>query len=149
MPYVTVRTLDERGLRQVLSGLPGKPLTTIYLESETRIILTGIEDFLGPKIILPPVRWLYGRAFGPDLEIRWRQDGDQTEAIALTETGSLGPSGWRESPWMARLDPATRQRDILLVGLNTIDLPPDHAAYNARPSGGLWLDMKIPRPLAY
>ena len=148
-PQVSITTIDETVLRKTLTELSGKPLTAIYLESETRIVLTGIEDFLGPKITLPPVRWLVGRAFGPMVEIRWRLDGEQFEATALTENVALKPSGWKDSPWMSRLDSVTRLRDVLLVGLNSTALPPDHAAYNARPGGGLWLDMQIPRPLTY
>src|SRR5262249_40965789 len=106
-------------------------------------------DFTGPKITLPPVRWSVGRAFGPTLEIRWRLDGDQFEAIALTENAALRPPGWKDSPWMSRLDSTTRLRDVLLAGVNSIALPPDHAAYNARSGGGLWLDQRLSRPLIY
>src|SRR5258708_5896545 len=131
-PQISVATLDEAALRQTLTALPGKPLTTIYLESETRIVLIGIEDFLGPKITLPPVRWSVGRAFGPTLEICWRLDGDLFEVMALTENAALKPPAWKDSPWMSRLDSATRPRNVLLAGVNSIALPPTHKAYNAR-----------------
>ncbi len=140
-------TLDETGLRQTLASFNAH-LKTIYLESETRIVLVPLADFLGPKIALPPVRWLTGRAFGHALEIRWRLEGDLFETAALTES-DVGPANWQESQWNALLDPVTRPRDVLLVGVNSIVLPPDHILYNAQPDGGLWIDTSVPRPLAY
>jgi hypothetical protein len=146
-PRLLTASLDEPALRQTLSDA-GPALTTIYLESETRIVLTALSNFLGPKITLPPVRWLTGRAFGPALEIRWRLDGDQFETTALTES-EVGPKGWQESGWNTLLDPVPRPRDVLLVGVNSTALPPDHVLYNAQPQGGLWIDIHIPRPLYY
>ena len=146
-PRLLTAALDEPALRRTLSD-SGAALTTIYLESETRIVLAALSNFLGPKITLPPVRWLTGRAFGPALEIRWRLDGEQFEVTALTESDA-GPKGWAESPWNPLLDPATRPRDVLLVGVNSLALPPDHVLYNAQPQGGLWVDTHIPKPLYY
>src|SRR4051812_43195725 len=117
-PRLVTASLDETALRQTLTSFSAS-LKTIYLESETRVVLAALADFLGPKIVLPPVRWLVGRAFGPTLEIRWRLDGDQFEAVALSETDS-GPKDWQDSPWNRLLDPATRPRDVVLVGVNSI-----------------------------
>ncbi len=149
-PHLVTASLDEPGLRQTLSTF-NPHLETIYLESETRIVLAPLADFLGPRITLPPVRWLAGRAFGPALEIRWRLEGDLFEATALTESDQAGmyPATWQESQWNALLDPVTRPRDVLLVGVNSAALPPDHVLYNAQPGGGLWIDTRIPRPLSY
>jgi hypothetical protein len=146
-PRLVTASLDESVLRQTLAAFDAN-LTTIYLESETRVVLVPLADFLGPKIVLPPVRWLTGRAFGPALEIRWRLESDLFEATALAES-AIGPTGWQDSPWNAWLDPVTRPRDVLLVGVNSIDLPPDHVLYNAQLQGGLWIDTRIPRPLTY
>jgi hypothetical protein len=148
-PQLTTATLDESALRQALSS-HATQLTTIYLESETRVVLAPLADYLGPKITLPPVRWLTGRAFGPALEIRWRLDGaaDLFNATALTET-PIGPEGWQASPWNAVLDATTRHREVLLVGINSIALPPDHPLFNVQPQGGLWIDTRTPRPLNY
>ena len=145
MPRIVIATLDESVLRQTLVDLRAS-LTTIYLESETRVVLAPLSDFLGPKITLPPVRWLVGRAFGPTLEIRWHLDGDQYEAAALTETGTLPPN-WQESAWNRLLDPTTRSRGVLLAGTNSRALPRDHNLYDAQ--GGLWIDTRISRPLNY
>src|SRR5690242_15859377 len=109
-PRISHATLDEAALRKALNQFKAD-LKLIYLESETRIVLTGLEDFVGPKITLPPVRWLSGRAFGPDLEIRWHLEGDQFEASALTES-SKGPTDWQSSNWNSLLDPQTRPRDV-------------------------------------
>jgi hypothetical protein len=146
-PRLLTTTLDESGLRQTLVAF-NADLRYIYLESETRIVLAPLSDFVGPKITLPPVRWLVGKAFGPSLEIRWRLEGDQFETIALTESGA-GPTGWKESAWNPLLDPAPRPRNVLLAGVNSIALPSDHVLYNAQPQGGLWVDSRIPRPLYY
>ena len=146
-PRLLNATLDEPALRWTLSD-SGPALTTIYLESETRIVLTALSNFLGPKITLPPVRWLTGRAFGPALEIRWRSEGDQFEVTALTESDA-GPKGWTDSQWNALLDPAARPRDVLLVGVNSTALALEHVLYNSQPQGGLWVDTRIPRPLYY
>jgi hypothetical protein len=148
-PQLTTTTLDESALRQALSTHAAQ-LTTIYLESETRVVLAPLVDYLGPKITLPPVRWLTGRAFGPTLEIRWRHDGaaDLFSATGLTETAT-GPEGWQNSPWNAVLDGTTRPRDVLLAGINTTALPGDHVLFNVQPQGGVWIDSRIPRPLYY
>ncbi len=146
-PRLVTASLDESRLRQTLSAFSAD-LRFIYLESETRVVLAPLADFAGPKITLPPVRWLVGRAFGPALEIRWRLDGDQFEATALTESAA-GPTGWQDSKWNAVLDPASRARDVLLAGVNSTALPPDHILYNAQPQGGLWIETRIPRPLYY
>jgi hypothetical protein len=146
-PRLVTASLDEFRLRQTLSAWTAD-LRYIYLESETRIVLAPLADFIGPKITLPPVRWLAGRAFGPALEIRWRMEGDQFEATALAES-SIGPTGWQDSPWNRLLDPATRPRDVLLAGVNSTALPADHILYNAQPQGGLWVETSIPRPLYY
>lgn len=148
-PQLTTSTLDEAALRQALSTHAAQ-LTTIYLESETRVVLAPLADYLGPKISLPPVRWLTGRAFGMALEIRWRLDGaaDVFNATALTET-AIGPEGWQSSPWNAMLDVTTRQRDVLLAGVNSTALPADHGLFNVQPQGGVWLDTRIPHPLNY
>ena len=146
-PRLLTASLDESALRRTLSE-SGPALNLIYLESETRIVLEPLSNFLGPKITLPPVRWSMGRAFGPALEIRWRLDGEQFEAIALTESDE-GPKGWQNSPWNALLDATSRPRDVLLVGVNSTALPPDHILYNAHPQGGLWIDSHTPKPLYY
>ena len=146
-PRISHASLDETALRKTLSKFKAD-LKLIYLESETRIVLSALEDFLGPKITLPPVRWLSGRAFGPDLEIRWHQEGDQFETSALTESDK-GPIDWQLSKWTPLLDPQTRPRDVLLRGVNITALPSDHILHNAQPQGGLWIDTTIPRPLAY
>ncbi|MEP7289688.1 MAG: hypothetical protein ABI947_28385 [Chloroflexota bacterium] len=146
-PRVLTASLNEADLRQTLTEFKAN-LTTIYLESETRVVLVPITDFLGPKITLPPVRWLVGRAFGPALEIRWHSEGNQFETATLTENNS-GPADWQASLWNPKLDPITRPRDVLLVGTNTTSLPPEHILYNAQPQGGLWIDTRFPHPLNY
>jgi hypothetical protein len=146
-PRLLTASLDESRLRQTLIAFNAE-LRFIYLESETRVVLAHLSDFLGPKITLPPVRWLVGRAFGPVLEIRWSLENDQFEAVALTES-EAGPTDWQASPWNPLLDPATRNRNVLLAGINSTALPTDHVLHNAQPQGGLWVDTGIPRPLYY
>src|SRR5579859_598376 len=149
-PRLSNTTLDESGLRACL-GRFNADLTTIYLESETRVVLAPLADFLGPRVTLPPVRWYVGRAFGPALEIRWnlqRDQGDQFEAIALTESAT-GPSDWQANAWNPLLDTDSRQRTVLLRGLNTDSLPPEHVLFDKQPQGGMWIDPAIPHPLTY
>src|SRR5258708_36318540 len=107
MPRIVKATLEEAELRRILNESRSE-LTTIYLESETRIVLAPLGDFLGPKISLPPVRWLVGRAFGPKLEIRWSMDENRFEVAALSESVNL-PGGWEDSPWHSLLEQETRQ----------------------------------------
>ncbi len=145
MPRISTATLDETGLRKALSQFRGD-LKLIYLESETRVVLAPLEDYLGPRITLPPVRWLIGRAFGPELEIRWHLENDLYESSTLTENNK-GPADWQPGKWT--LDPTTRSRDVLLRGVNITTLSPDHFLYNAQPQGGTWIDIRIPRPLPY
>jgi hypothetical protein len=149
-PRLLNATLDESALRACLSRFSAD-LTTIYLESETRVVLAPLPDFLGPRVTLPPVRWYVGRAFGPSLEIRWNLQGDQGdhfEAIALTESAS-GPSDWQPSAWNPLLDAETRSRTVLLRGVNTGALPPDHVLFDRQSQGGLWIESSIPHPLTY
>lgn len=156
-PRIVTAALDEAALRQTLADYRAY-LIAVYLESETRVVLAPLADFLGPRITLPPVRWLAGRAFGPALEIRWTLDGTLFEAVALSESDTgpaasqpdtSSPPRWLESAWAARLDPQTRTRTVLLAGLNAASLPADHVLYNAQPQGGLWVETRIPRPLRY
>src|SRR5260221_261791 len=136
-PQLSNATLNESGLRKALNAYSAD-LTTIYLESETRVVLTALADYLGPKIRLPPVHWLAGHAFGPALEIRWHLSGDQRdqfEAVALTET-NVGPTEWQANAWNPMLDAETRTRDVLVPGGNSMSLPKDHLHYNAQQPGG-------------
>jgi hypothetical protein len=146
-PRIFTASLDEAQLRQVLNTFQSE-LNIIFLESETRVVLAPLGDFLGPKITLPPVRWLTGRAFGSNLEIRWHLEGSQFEAVALTES-ERGPQDWQPSGWNLKLDESTRQRNVLLMGVNIRNLSADHILYGAQPQGGLWIDERIPRPLNY
>ena len=152
-PRLSNALLDETGLRKALNDHAAS-LTTIYLESETRVVFTALADYLGPKITLPPVRWRMGRAFGPTIEIRWHlgnepgSQGDQFQATCMTET-NVGPSNWQPSAWNALLDAETHSRDVLLRGVNSIALPKDHLSFNVQPQGGLWIDIRVPRPLRY
>ena len=146
MPPSLVNTVhDEAALRRTLTEFSSQ-LTTIYLESETRIVLAPLSDFIGPKIMLPPVRWLTGRAFGPTLEIRWHMDSDNFATTALSETG-IGPQGWQLSTWNTILDAEPHSRTVLLRGINVSALPPDHVLHNTQ--GGHWVDGRIPRLLNY
>jgi hypothetical protein len=146
-PRLSTASLDEATLRQTLATY-NNVLTTIYLESEARVVLAPLSSYLGPKITLPPVRWLTGRAFGPTLEIRWRMDGEQYESTALTESDA-GPMDWQPSSWNARLDAVTRPRDVLLRGINAATLPPEHVLHNSQRDCGIWIDERIPQPLTY
>ena len=144
-PRIVSSVLDERGLRDALTEFRTS-MTTVYLESETRVVLAPLSNFLGPRITLPPVRWLVGRAFGPTLELRWYLDGSQFNVSALSEAG-IGPQHWLESGWNSLLDPEALPRNVLLAGLNANALPVDHALY--RFQNGLWVDPDLPRPLSY
>jgi hypothetical protein len=144
-PRVLTATLDEGALRQTLAA-HRNDLVSIYLESETRVVLAPLADFLGPRITLPPVRWLVGRAFGSTLEIRWQSDGSQFVAAALSETTIEFPD-WKPSP--IKFDSDTKSRDVLLAGINNIALPIEHPLYNAQPNGDLWIADRLPYPLRY
>lgn len=132
-------------LRRVLER-HAERLPYLYLESETRVLLVRLTDYLAGK--LPDVRWQVGRAFGPDLEMRWRRDDLSLEAQWLCEDESA-PPGWTPSDWNVRLDATAQARNVLLAGVNTLTLPPDHALANAAPNGGLWLSDSIGAPLRY
>ncbi|HVO42542.1 MAG TPA: hypothetical protein VMT34_07960 [Aggregatilineales bacterium] len=146
-PRIARATLDETELRRILMD-HAAALPLIYLESSTRIVLRPTADFLGPKITLPPIRWLVGRAFGPTLEIRWALREGQFAATALTESVETPPT-WTPSPWMGRLDPTTRPRDILLYGTNVSVLPPGSVQLPGGVRDGVWVDERIPRFLDY
>jgi hypothetical protein len=152
VPRIVIATLNEGELRKTLTTFRAD-LTTIYLESETRVVLTPIQDFIGPRITLPPVHWLCGRAFGPNLEIRWHTDrqgaqNNQFEVMALTESNA-GPQNWQASGWTLLLDSVVKPRNVLLAGINNLNLPTNHMLYRAQPEGGLWIEESIPRPLHY
>ncbi len=139
-------TSDE--LRRVLGDNAGR-LPFIYLESDTRVILARLADYL--KGALPASRWSVGRAFGAALEIRWRRDDLSLDAQALCEDESA-PPGWTPSPWNTQLDAVVHPRNVLLAGVNALNLPPDHVlAQSAREAdtGGLWVSESIVRPLYY
>ena len=145
-PRLTTASLDEAELRAVLSDQAAN-LPLIYLESQTRVVLAPLTDFLGPKITLPPVRWLVGRAFGPNLEIRWQMGADRFAATALTEN-IAGPTGWAESDWNKHLESVTKTRNMLLFGVNLDTLPPDHPLCKL-PRTTAWYDIHVPHLLNY
>lgn len=140
-------TLDSSRLSGVLSAHAAS-LRYVYLESETRVVLVPFTDYLHRPSSLPNARWAVGRAFGIDLEIRWRQEDLIVEAQSLSENGSA-PLGWMPSDWNSQFDPNPQPRRVLLTGINSTRLPPDHVLYNARPEGGLWVSPSVARPLVY
>jgi hypothetical protein len=133
-PQIGNTVLNEAALRRLLTN---SALSLVYLESSTRVVLRRLDDFIGSKSTLPPVHWQYGRAFGPTLEIRWAPEGDLFGVMVLTENLSLPTlsEGWLPNPWVGRLDPTPRKRDILLYGVNT--------------GAGTWHDPRLPHLLDY
>jgi hypothetical protein len=85
-----------------------------------------------------PERWPYGRAFGPEQEVRWHQVGNHYRVDVLTENSYAFSvdGGWeRVAPDIDGL----RKRKILLWGElgEHLNSPEE------------WIEMRIPQPLHY
>lgn len=151
-PRILVATLSMGALDAVLRAYAAY-LPLVYLESETRIELLAAS---APLFLDRLSRWTHGRAFGPTLEVRWTRDDLTCSALALFEGDALIPRGdlptapitqWEASPLHARIDPAPRERTIILLGVNVAALSPDHALYD--PAGGAWMSERAGRLLRY
>ncbi|MGQ9626630.1 MAG: hypothetical protein ACUVV0_06970 [Anaerolineae bacterium] len=76
--------------------------------------------------------WTLGRAFGPELEIRWEREGGDYNLLLLSEKEDFAPEGWRKVE-EAEVD---EERKIFLWG-----------TYRQRERK--WIETRIPRPLRY
>ncbi len=84
----------------------------------------------------PDLRWLRGRAFGEDKEVRWQQQDESCDLHLLTESdeNEMELEGWDELVDL-KLD-EFEPTDILLWGTWNKDK-------------GAWIETRIPRPLNY
>ncbi len=147
MPRLMLATLDAAALLKTLQS-HAAALRYIYLESETRVVLAPFSDYLSSPSPWPRVRWLNGRAFGPNLEIRWHQEDLIIELQALSETDNA-PQGWLAGEWNTQFDPEAQPRRVLLAGVNSALLPQNHVLHSNDPQSGLWVSPTMARPLKY
>lgn len=139
-PRVLLAALNAPDLRLTLQAASSE-LPYVYLESETRVVLMLLAAYLEDNA---QTYWTQGRAFGPELEIRWRRDDLSFDVQSLCEDDRALP-GWTPSDW--KLDTDAQPRDVLLAGLNVAALPKDHPLFSTQ--GGVWIAESIARPLLY
>lgn len=114
-----------------------------YVERMEDVALVYFEDLEDVG------RWSQGRAFGPDLEIRWERDGDGYELLSLTEREDLSPSGGDWQAVEAGID-GLEERAVLLWGTHRHHLPSTHRQYSeSEEVPDEWIETRIPRPLRY
>lgn len=118
-------------------ALQDERLTWVYAERMENIVLDWRTEWL--KSPDAPEHWMHGRAFGPELELRWEQRQDGFEVRVITD-GGAPPNGLACSEIPFDLAADEDEQRLLLVGERDRDRPSD------RPT---WSVARIPRYLAY
>jgi hypothetical protein len=131
-----VEAVDQLNKRGVLKFIYAEEPATIHLTAYRR----------------PDPYWSHGRAFGPDLEVRWsrRRDG-KVDLTLLTESDLPEQVDWQPIPLLenasATLEAVVEDGRVMLRGVSR--------RHGKSPYGGdpkapnEWTESRIPRPLAY
>lgn len=114
-------------------------LVYLYLESETDVELLAYTR--------PEPAWSYGRAFGPELEIRWQPAGRGFELLLLTETERTWPAPWRALPDGPSQPDSAAPGQVLLWGDHVSRLQHPHRLAGSQTQA--WVETRIPRALRY
>lgn len=118
-------------------ALQDRRLTWVYAERMENTVLDWRVEWL--KLPGAPERWTHGRAFGPDLELRWEQRQDGFEVRVITN-GCAPPDGLSLAEVPFNLTADEDEQQLLLIGERDRDRPSD------RPT---WSAARIPCYLAY
>lgn len=127
----------------------GGALHFIYAEEPAAIYLESYRQ--------PVPHWTHGRAFGPDLEVRWtRRRAGQVDLALLTESPlperEQKDAGWQPIPLLADGAPATLDAQVEDGGVMLLGVSRRH---EKSPRGGdpsapnEWTDSRVPHPLVY
>lgn len=122
-PHVYHRRVPVEDFPEAVDGL-AEGLDFVLFESISQANIVAYQK--------PELRWLQGRAFGPDKEVRWRGQGESCDLHLLTEN-EMHLEGWDELD--LSLD-ESEETHILLWG-------------TWRPDREAWIETRIPRPLIY
>lgn len=124
----------------------------IYAEEPANIYLDSYRQ--------PDPHWTHGRAFGPNLEVRWtrRRDG-QVDLALLTESPlserEQNKTGWQPIPLLAHLStdpPASLDAQVddgwvMQLGVSRRHEKSPHGRDPNAPNE--WTDNRVPRPIVY
>jgi hypothetical protein len=133
------RHVTADGLEEAVGAFKDK-LKYLYFESEATIELMDYRP--------PEPAWTHGRAFGPELEVRWQRVRDGFELLLLSEQLPQ-PPGWEPVAGGTPLPPdsADPPGQVLLWGTHISQLQQPH--HLAGGQGDAWIETRIPRPLEY
>jgi hypothetical protein len=149
---LTVHVIERASLADLRAALEDERLTWAYASRMEDAGLGWLQDLLDEQPLgaplsdgrpgVPLTRWSEGRAFGPELEVDWRRDGETYRLRALLEQGEP-PQGvdWGE-PVSTSLKANGGERHVLLHG----ELDEGRSASSERIT---WSEARIPRYLAH
>jgi hypothetical protein len=85
-------------LRALLAHVWPDHVSFALVEKVDDLQLLGVRQDAAPD----PAGWPQGRAFGPDLEVRWEQRGDVYHVVLADVTGSVPSDGLKQvvEDWM-------------------------------------------------
>ncbi len=140
-PHLYYHQVSAAQLPQMLDDLKSH-LSYLYWESESAIELVEYQTV--------DAAWSHGRAFGPELEVRWQAAGNGFDLLLLTESDLTLPEGWRSVEADDALpipDTADPQGYAMLWGTHLSQLQRPHRL--AGEDGDAWIETRIPRMLRY
>ena len=144
-PIIWTRKANVETLQSLLSQTFQKqflqPGAAVYLERPNWV------DLLPPDEV-DVALWPQGRAFCPDLELRWFPTESNFQLHLLTEQPDFVPAdGWQQIQLPAN---QVAERIILLWGTHRRSLPSSHRLYRqATNIPDEWIETRLPRPLHY
>lgn len=120
-----------------------QPFSFIYWETAATIELQAYQP--------PSPLWPEGRAFGPQLEVRWikRRDG-RVDLTLLSETQFSSEDPWEACPELAGLvvEDETMLGQVLLLGVSRRHERSPYKPVNSD-APKAWTDSRLPQPLLY
>lgn len=137
-PYLFQCHVPPEALSGAVEAFKGR-LTYLYFESESTIDLQAYRP--------PDPSWTHGRAFGPELEVRWDKTAEGFDLLLLTEMELEPSAGWERVTAPLPVPDVAVSSQIVLWGTHVSKLRYPHRLAGGTDSA--WIETRIPRPLDY
>ena len=139
-PHIYYRQVKREALPVLVDSFADQ-LTHLFFESAPTMDLQ--------PYVTPDPNWLRGRAFGPEMEVRWRRIDEGYDVHLLTEVAQE-LDGWEEIHLGGEAGMKTSDTSILLWGTHRQYLPSTHIQAGEEDEvRHEWIETRIPRPLCY
>lgn len=140
-PHIYYRQVEREALPTLVDSFADQ-LTYLFFESAPTMDLQPYAT--------PDPSWLRGRAFGPEMEVRWQRTDEEYDVHLLTEVAQE-LDGWEEIHLGGEAEmEASDDFSILLWGTHRQYLPSTHIqAGEGDEVPHEWIETRIPRPLHY